>query len=673
MKNSTPRKAGLIASSHLRLVLLIPSIAVNCTVLPAIAQTEGFTLDKQIPTPSLASEVFELSSETLAAPTEARQTIESNSTEPSLIESSSIEANFNQAETRPNLIHLPIADLLSEDLPNPDHQSVQVEPISDESMPSLIDSDRPMSRVTSVTQLSDVQPTDWYFQSFQTLVERYGCIAGHPDSTFRGNQALSRYEFAAGLNSCIGRMQGLMASASADSVAQTDLVALEQLQREFAAELATFTWQVNTLEARTAKIEANQFSTTTKLSGLAWFNVNAATFSGPLRRETGERVALGSRERVIENAEEPNMTASYLVWLELVTSFTGSDRLVLQMATGNGVPIVNRLVSAGLEFSAAADFTNQGGGVLPNILYVRELFYQFPVSDNFQLVIAPRVNFFRYFDASRFSYDPSSKGEFIFNYHTFNSANSTLVNAIDRGTGVIALWNMSKQFELRTAYLGENDEYLPSPPFNSATDPSQGLFGGTNTLTAELTYRPSDSADVRFLYTRSNIQQIGGKIGVGGIGEPIYGIADDGFGGPLNNATADTFSLGFDWLITPGMGVFGRYSYGSLNVNPATPNLPNGEINVQAFQLGFSFPGLGTEGAVGTVSFVIPQDILSGREFLASGGGNGGTQYEIELSYYLPITDNISILPSFYIVGNPNNFSDNPALFVGNLRTQFSF
>ncbi|MBD1842973.1 hypothetical protein H6F89_06020, partial [Cyanobacteria bacterium FACHB-63] len=36
-------------------------------------------------------------------------------------------------------------------------------------------------QVTSVSQLSDVRPTDWAFQALQSLVERYGCIAGYPD------------------------------------------------------------------------------------------------------------------------------------------------------------------------------------------------------------------------------------------------------------------------------------------------------------------------------------------------------------------------------------------------------------------------------------------------------------------------------------------------------------
>lgn len=124
-----------------------------------------------------------------------------------------------------------------------------------------------MAQVTSVSQLSDVQPTDWAFPALQSLVERYGCIAGYPDGTFRGNRALTRYEFAAGLNACLDRVNELIATASA-GVGKEDLATLQKLQEEFSAELATLRGRVDTLEAATAELEANQFSTTTKLSGI---------------------------------------------------------------------------------------------------------------------------------------------------------------------------------------------------------------------------------------------------------------------------------------------------------------------------------------------------------------------------------------------------------------------
>ncbi|MGB1622183.1 MAG: porin, partial [Synechococcus sp.] len=34
-------------------------------------------------------------------------------------------------------------------------------------------------QVTSVTQFSDVYPTDWAYQALSNLVEQYGCVAGY--------------------------------------------------------------------------------------------------------------------------------------------------------------------------------------------------------------------------------------------------------------------------------------------------------------------------------------------------------------------------------------------------------------------------------------------------------------------------------------------------------------
>ena len=48
-------------------------------------------------------------------------------------------------------------------------------------------------QVTSITQFSDVQPTDWAYQALSNLIERYGCVAGYPNGTFKGKQAMTRY------------------------------------------------------------------------------------------------------------------------------------------------------------------------------------------------------------------------------------------------------------------------------------------------------------------------------------------------------------------------------------------------------------------------------------------------------------------------------------------------
>lgn len=532
-----------------------------------------------------------------------------------------------------------------------------------------------MSQVTSVSQLSDVQPTDWAFQALQSLVERYGCIAGYPDGTFRGNRALTRYEFAAGLNACLDQINKLISEGTSGFATREDLLALQRLQEEFAAELATLRGRVDALEARTSELEANQFSTTTKLNGLVWFNITGATAGNRrVRVETIDKDAplpLRSAGRdpvtnkpIVQKVDNPNITYSNLVWLTLTTSFTGKDQLVTQLAVGNGNSPANQFASAGLYNTFGVPFLDQTAGVNPNEVILRELFYQFPISDRLQAVIGPRINFYRYFDNNAFNF-------FLTGTSSFNSNGSTLSNTVDRGAGAVLLWDISRQFKLRVGYLGESDEFLPNPLFGSAANPSQGLFNGTNSATAELIFSPSQRSNFRFLYTRSNIRQIGGVVG-GAIGEPIAGVADDGYGGKVGDATADNFVFNFDWLISRNFGIFGRYSYGKTNIFPRTDR-PDGSIKAQSYQFGLAFPDLGKKGAQLTLSFLVPFDVTGGRRFLVSGGGNGGTQYEFEAAYFLPLSDNIAVVPAFYLIGNPNNFDNNPTIYVGNLRTQFSF
>ncbi len=529
------------------------------------------------------------------------------------------------------------------------------------------------AQVTSVSQLSDVRPTDWAFQALQSLVERYGCIAGYPDGTFRGNRAMTRYEFAAGLNACLDQITKQISGSTGNLVSREDLASLQKLQEQFAAELATLRGRVDALEARSAELESNQFSTTTKLNGFAWFNLTGAFAGDKVRVESTRNVApldrVGGRDPVtnrpiVQRVDNPEITFSQLVWLTLTTSFTGKDQLITQLAVGNGNSPANQFTSAGFFNTFGTPFLDQTAGGNPNEVILRELSYRFPVSNSLQVVIGPRINFYRYFDNNKFNF-------FVDGASSFNSNNSPLLSATRRGAGALALWDISRRLKLRLGYLGESTEFLPTSVFNSASNPSQGLFGGTNTSTAELTFSPSDRANLRFLYSRSNIQQIGGFIGSPN-SKPLNGVADDGFGGRLGNATANTYSFNFDWSVTRRFGLFGRYGYAETNIFPKT-NRPDGTIKTQSYQLGFAVPDLFKKGALFSVSFLVPFDVTGGRRFLVSGGGNGGKQYEIEATYYLPLTDHISIVPAFYAIGNANNFDNNPTIFVGNLRTQFSF
>ena len=177
---------------------------------------------------------------------------------------------------------LPIASEIETNTSNASEtQPAEIPPLVEENKlenPPLTDpADNSMEQVTSVSQLGDVQQTDWAFQALQSLVERYGCIAGYPDETYRGNRAITRYEFAAGVNACLDTIRESIAKSTESLAKRDDLIKLQKLQEEFAAEIATMRGRVDVLEARTSELEANQFSTTTTLSGFTIFGIQGRT------------------------------------------------------------------------------------------------------------------------------------------------------------------------------------------------------------------------------------------------------------------------------------------------------------------------------------------------------------------------------------------------------------
>ena len=65
----------------------------------------------------------------------------------------------------------------------------------------------------------------------------------------------------------------MIAISSADNVGKAELATLQKLQEQFSAELVTLRGRVDALDAKTTKLEAQQFSTTTKLYGQAIFGL----------------------------------------------------------------------------------------------------------------------------------------------------------------------------------------------------------------------------------------------------------------------------------------------------------------------------------------------------------------------------------------------------------------
>jgi len=99
-----------------------------------------------------------------------------------------------------------------------------------------------MAQVTSVTQLRDVQPTEWSYQAISNLITTYGCVAGYPDRTFRPGQPATRAELAALTNACLDSITQFYTEADARTASA--------LRAEFSRELASTNKRVSALELR---------------------------------------------------------------------------------------------------------------------------------------------------------------------------------------------------------------------------------------------------------------------------------------------------------------------------------------------------------------------------------------------------------------------------------------
>lgn len=302
-----------------------------------------------------------------------------------------------------------------------------------------------MGQVTSIDQLSDVRPTDWAYQALQSLVERYGCIAGYPDGTYRGQQAMTRFEFAAGLNACLDRINEVIAAGLADVVTKEELAAIQRLQEEFAAELATLRGRVDALEARTDELEANQFSTTTKLSGTALFNV-AAEFG---------------------DVASDQATFGYRVRQNFDSSFTGDDRLRVRLQARN----IENFAADPEGFSYSGD--SNGDVVLD------DLFYDFPLSSNIDVRIGANSLSVDDMVASTISPLDSSDYGSLSNFG-FPQQYELLATG-DAGAGLI--FQFSDALSLDVGYTA-----------GTASDPAPGfgLFNGSYSAIGQLTYLGSN-------------------------------------------------------------------------------------------------------------------------------------------------------------------------------------
>jgi hypothetical protein len=361
-------------------------------------------------------------------------------------------------------------------------------------------------QVTSVTQFSDVQPTDWAYQALSNLVERYGCVAGYPNGTFRGGRAMTRWEAAALLNACLDRVTEV-----------TD--ELKKLLAEFGAELAVLKGRVDGLEAQVSELEATQFSTTTKLRGEANFVIGGVD---NYQTKTGDIT---------------HTAFNYDLRLNLDTSFTGQDLLKTRLRSANFSSNPFGSSSSIFKLDKADNTSGENG----NNVVIDRLYYQFPAFNNKATLTAGAA-----VRNTEIAWMPSAYKSGILDFFAVAGTPGVYNKATGAGFGA--------QYGKKGLIAGVN--YVAQ----NGADSSTGVFdetGALNTL-AQIGYRGTNwgaAFGYRYGTEGTRVRTYNGLNGASGTlvpGQTSNGYALNAYWQPQKSSVIPSISAGYGWNTVSG-------------------------------------------------------------------------------------------------------------------------
>jgi hypothetical protein len=507
-------------------------------------------------------------------------------------------------------------------------------------------------QVTSINQFSDVRPTDWAYQALSNLIERYGCVAGYPDGTYRGAKAMTRYEAAALLNACLDRISEV-----------TD--ELKRLMKEFEKELAVLRGRVDGLEAKVGELEANQFSTTTKLKGIATFVVGANSFGG-------DSSLLTDAARQLQGATAFN----YDVRLIFDTSFTGKDLLRTTLRAGNfgqspfGQPLV------GLNATEVGFEENCGTGVdCGDVVAINRLFYQFPIGSSITATVGGRVR-----QDDMLALWPSVyPADTVLDIFTYAGAPGTYNLNLGAGGG---LWWKSGNFSISANYVSANADSGTTVAYPSDCSPELGTcFGGgignptsAQTGTVQIGYGGSNfGIAAAYTYTSDflgSLQSSQGTplAGLFGRSDGTNSVGVSGYWQPSNSGLIPSISTG--WGLNSSNDTDSSKAFGTVTSQSWYVGLQWADAFVKGNALGM---------AVGQPTFITSVEnssVLPDGTSVSNKPNDGN--YAWEWWYKFQVTDNISVTPALFYLSAPlgqlqkvdgKSFNN----FGGLLKTTFKF
>ncbi|MCI3280391.1 iron uptake porin [Synechococcus sp. PCC 6717] len=512
---------------------------------------------------------------------------------------------------------------------------------------------RNLPQVTSVNQLSDVRPTDWAYQALASLVEKYGCIAGYPDGTFRGNRAATRYELAAAVNACLDVISDRFAT-------KEDLATLQKLMQEFANELALVKGRVTNLEGRVANLEATQFATMTVLRSSVLVNVSdvlSGTFAVPAPL-SGPSI-------------NDNPVVTYRARFNFDTSFSGKDVLRVRLQAAN-MPAYQAVT--GTNMARLAYDTNTAGA-----FRVDDLYYRTPLGDRLFLAFDANAG---NFDKNVFVFNPllqSDETGSLTRFGRFNpiyriagggaglSLRYKILENKERGTGI----DFNLSYQAPRANLPFDRSVNPPGP-NNALGNDNGFFNGAYGALAQLDLRPAKNMAFGFTYVRSFGTNVAGGTGSSG----FAGSAANPTGVNDRNTAADSFGFQFTYRPIQKFNVAGWVGYSDVRIVQNQADFVAGARNAEVLNWAVSaaVPDLLSKGDVLGIIFGQPPQTINVRNtFGGFAPSTAFNSYHIEGLYRYRVSPNIAITPGIIALVNPNSNSNNSPIILGVVRTTFTF
>jgi hypothetical protein len=519
--------------------------------------------------------------------------------------------------------------------------------------------------VEKATQATEIRSGDWAYTTLQALGNKYSC------GNVPTGKTLSREEFATSLNGCIQSIEQLVARRKPrkaikkkryvpapavvtpppaapevvpppeptpvappepqieqeEVVSQQDLDRLKGLIQSFSAELQSVDSRLTALDGKVTTLQAQSFSTTTKLVGEAIFAVTGLA-GGP---STATRTTIFSDR----------------VRLNFRSSFTGKDLLLVRLQSRNsvsfaGTPSGTNMTRLGFEGSDNNNTTLQ------------RLQYQLPLAPTTKVFIE------------------TVGSEFNDNYYTFNPEHQAAgLGAVTRFGRFNPVYRLSGE----GAGIGIDHKFSPGLGLvlsyavpSGVNDPAagSGLFNGSNVLFSQLTLKPSEDVSLGLVYARAYNST--GTLVSGNNGSTI---ANSPFGGVPTSANhysvLGSVNLSKDLIFS---------AWGGLT--QATREGGVGKADIWNYAGTLALKDFGSKGS--TLGFVVGmQPKVTGTNFSTVVGGvstpriDRDTSLHIEAFYKYKASDNLYITPGLLMLTNPEHNSSNPTEYLGTIRTTFVF